>query len=64
MRRPKRPAVVEVGLRRGFKNNGMIEILAAESEDDDEDVVREVNGAIFRVPEKGIKLDFIDRIKQ
>ena len=62
-RRPKQAHVVEIGLRRGFKNNGVIEIDEDTSEDDS-DVEREMSGVTYRVPERGIKLDFIDRIKQ
>ena len=62
MRRPKNPKVVDTTLRRGFRNNGIIEI-----ENDPSDV--EENGelddsVVYRVSEQGLKLDFIDRIKK
>lgn len=47
-------------MRRGFKNNGLIEILN-ESESDSEKVI---SGVIYRLPENGIKLDFISRVKR
>lgn len=62
IRRPKNARIVDTALRRGFINNGLIEIENEASDDDkmeDEGV-----GIIYRVPEKGIKLDFIDRVKR
>jgi hypothetical protein len=50
---------VDTHLTRGFRNHGMIEIENDPSEDEldwDED------GVIYRVTEKSIKLDFIDRV--
>ena len=62
-RRPRQATVINIGLRRGFRNNGVIEIDEDTSEGESE-VERELSGVIYRVPERGIKLDFIDRIKQ
>ena len=62
-RRPKKAKVVEIGLRRGFRNNGMIEIVEEHSEEESE-IEKEISGVVYRVPEKGIKLDFIDRVKR
>lgn len=47
-------------MRRGFRNNGLIEILN-ESESESEKIV---SGVIYRLPENGIKLDFISRVKR
>ena len=63
MRRPKKAKVIDIGLRRGFRNNGMIEIEEEHSEEESE-IEKEMSGVVYRVPEKGIKLDFIDRIKR
>lgn len=63
VRRPKHVRIVDTSLRRGFVNNGLIEIENEPSDDDDE-IEKEENGVIYRVPERGIKLDFIDRIKR
>lgn len=60
IRRPKHPLFRDVAMRRGFKNNGLIEILN-ESESDSEKVI---SGVIYRLPENGIKLDFISRVKR
>lgn len=62
VRRPKVISIVDTALRRGFKNNGLIEIENESS--DEEDLTAKSSGQILRVPEKGIKLDFIDRIKR
>jgi len=61
LRRPKHATIKDVSLRRGFHNNGLIEVL-----NDPSDTEKEVDetGIIYRLSEKAIKLDFIDRIKQ
>ncbi|MCJ1466725.1 hypothetical protein MMC07_005345 [Pseudocyphellaria aurata] len=56
VRRPKHAFVKNVALRRGFRNNGQIEI---ENEPEEKE-----EGVIYRLPETGIKLDFIDRVKR
>lgn len=63
VRRPKNAKIIDIGLRRGFRNNGLIEIENELSEEEIE-IEKETNGAIYRVQESGIKLDFIDRIKR
>lgn len=55
--------MVEMGLRRGFKNNGLVDI-DLESDEGESEVEKEMAGVIYRVPELGIKLDFIDRIRR
>jgi hypothetical protein len=62
VRRPKVVSIIDIALRRGFKNNGLIEIENESS--DEEDIMTKPSGQILRVPETGIKLDFIDRIKR
>ena len=62
-RKPKQATVVQMGLRRGFRNNGLIEI-DEEKSDEDSEVEKEMSGVIYKVSERGIKLDFIDRIKR
>lgn len=64
VRRPKNPRILDTALRRGFANNGLIEV-ADESED--EGVLTDEegpHGAVYRVPARGIKLDFIDKAKR
>ncbi|PUU80599.1 hypothetical protein B9Z19DRAFT_1100179 [Tuber borchii] len=59
-RRPKKAVIVDAYLRRGMKNNGVIEI-----ENEEEETFEEVliSGVVYRLPERGIKLDFIEKIK-
>lgn len=64
VRRPKNASIVDIGLRRGFKNNGLIEIENEPSDDESENEKNYPPGVIYRVPEKGLKLDFIDRVKR
>ena len=74
MRKPKhKMRVVDVSLPRGFKNWGDIEI---ENDPSDEEDVQEghrlveegfdqdfdIDGTTYRLPEKGIKLDFLEKI--
>jgi len=63
-RRPKKPRVKETLLRRGFVNNGLIEV--ADDSDDERDITDEEGpyGVIYKVPARGIKLDFIDKAKR
>ena len=62
-RKPKNVRVIDAGLRRGFTNNGIIEIENTISDDDDALDVDD-SGAVYRLAEKGIVLDFIDRNKR
>ena len=64
LRRPKNPRVVDSCLRRGFKNNGIIEIVNDPSDSEDDGRYEEPNGVVHRVTELSIKLDFIDRSKR
>lgn len=60
-RRPKNAPVIETHLRRGHKNNGLIEVENEEVMEFEEVLM---SGVVFRLPERGIKLDFIDKVKQ
>ena len=62
IRRPRNAVVVDTALRRGLPNNGLIEIIYDDSED--EASTFDLPPQIPRVQEKGIKLDFIDRVKR
>ena len=64
IRRPKNARIVDTALRRGFRNNGIIEIENEPTDDDEEEMEREEFGVVYRLPERGIKLDFIDRVKR
>ena len=62
LRRPKNAKIVDAGLRRGFHNNGVIEI---ENDPSDEDEIVDMKeSVIYRLTEKSIKLDFIDRVRK
>jgi len=62
IRRPKQPEIVDVNLRRGFKNDGRIEVLLDRTFE--EDLVQPNARVVYRLQERGIKLDFIDRVKR
>lgn len=64
-RKIKSMPVIEQGYSRGLANNGWIEIEEDDS-DDDEAAWRENKafGRVFRVSAKGIKQDFISRVRQ
>ena len=67
MRRPRNAKVVETSLQRGHINNGIIEIVDdSDTDEDDGEFIEDdtASGTVFRIPAKGIKLDFIDRVKQ
>lgn len=57
--------MVDSNLRRGHKNDGLIEI---ENDEDQEEPVEfediMIGGIVYRLPERGIKLDFLDKVKQ
>lgn len=64
MRRPRAAKVIDTSLSRGFINDGVIEIANDSSEDESEFEEIEVASTVYRLPEKGIKLDFIDRVRR
>ena len=63
VRRPKYPKIIDIGLRRGFRNNGFIEI-ENESSGEEDEIYKELSSGQIRAPERGFKLDFIDRINR
>ncbi|KIW10792.1 hypothetical protein PV08_10091 [Exophiala spinifera] len=64
LRKPKNAVPVDVPVARGFKNNGIIEIEPMRDESFDRTKEFHMEGKIYRVPEKAIRLDFIDRVKK
>jgi hypothetical protein len=66
VRRPKKAKVIDTLLSRGFVNNGLIEIdnELSDEEDSGEFYEQQDFGHIYRLPEKGIKLDFIDKVRR
>ncbi|KAI9845227.1 MAG: hypothetical protein M1837_004982 [Sclerophora amabilis] len=65
VRRPKNARIIDTALRRGFVNDGLIEI-ENEPSDFEEQVFfdQQEFGVVYRLPERGVKLDFIDKIKK
>jgi len=63
IRKPKNAVPFDFSITRGIRNNGLIEVGLAPDEDP---TFNEHNlaGRIFRLPESGVKLDFIDRVKK
>ncbi|RYP77960.1 hypothetical protein DL771_000819 [Monosporascus sp. 5C6A] len=65
-RKVKHAPVIEQIYSRGMANNGWIEIEEDSDDDDDADAWRQHKGygRIFRLSEKGVKLDFISRVRE
>ena len=64
LRKPKGGVLYDVNLTRGFRNNGIVEIELEKEEAEAEIRELEMQGKVYRLPEKGVKLDFIDRVKR
>lgn len=70
VRRPKKAKTVNVGLRRGFANNGVIDVSFSDWETSGDEgkaprfVDNQGEGVLYRLPAKGIVLDFIDKCNQ
>lgn len=63
LRRPKNAQPVDIGAERGTKNNGLVDIgLMPEASDEFRDI--DMAGEVYRIPEKGLRLDFIDKVKR
>ncbi|KAG5366657.1 hypothetical protein CJU89_1095 [Yarrowia sp. B02] len=76
-RKPKKMKLVDTDLQRGFVNDGNIEVLLDAGDDDVPLAVKPsladlrrakmremvIDGVAYRLPEAGIKLDFIDTVK-
>jgi hypothetical protein len=72
LRVPKQPEYVDPSFSRGMRNNGLIEIANDSDDDTDgegnyvfgENDPKDLNSKIFRVPEKGVILDFVSKVKR
>ncbi|GAM85689.1 hypothetical protein ANO11243_036970 [Dothideomycetidae sp. 11243] len=64
VRRPKAARTIDTALRRGLINNGIIDIVDDSSSEDDSEFEEDetASGTVYRVPAKGVKLDFIDKV--
>ncbi|KAF2760081.1 hypothetical protein EJ05DRAFT_483867 [Pseudovirgaria hyperparasitica] len=65
LRKPKNPVYVDPALRRGYRNNGVIEVVDDSSDDSEfyDEPSGEEEGQVLRLPVYGIKLDFIHAAK-
>ncbi|KAI9725136.1 MAG: hypothetical protein M1828_003478 [Chrysothrix sp. TS-e1954] len=64
IRKPRHSKVIKTDLRRRIPNNGNIEIESeAETETDSEPDTDDYYGSTLSLPAKGVKLDFISKIK-
>lgn len=65
LRRPKNSIPLDVPFSRGFKNNGIIEVeLMPDTVTFDRTKQEVMDGKVYRIPEEGVRLDFIDRVKK
>lgn len=64
LRKPRNAKVMDTSLSRGHVNEGIIEVINDESEPESDFFEDDKEGIVYRLPEKGIKLDFIDRVNQ
>lgn len=65
LRRPKQNKIVDTGIRRGYRNNGLIELdMMSDDYQFGEMNDNEMNGVLYRVSEYGLRLDFINRTQR
>ena len=66
VRKPRNAKVVETSLRRGLRNNGVIEVVDDDSEESESEFMDEDThvSVVYKLPSTGIKLDFIDKVKK
>jgi hypothetical protein len=63
-RRPRNATVVKSSLTRGLHNNGIIEVLTDNSDSSDSEFYEHEDvPVVYKLPAKGIMLDFIDKVK-
>ena len=67
VRKPRNAKIVETSLRRGFRNNGVIDVVEDDTDDSGSDFYDDNSlnqSVVYRLPASGIKLDFIDKVKK
>lgn len=70
IRRRKDPEIVEPTFSRGMRNNGLIDIINDTDDDTDGEgnytgfEVKDVNSKVYRVPERGLIVDFLSKVKR
>lgn len=62
LRKPKNPSIIQPAISRGIPNNGLIEIINDPSDEEAEITSQDLS--IYRITERGIKLDFIDKMRR
>lgn len=64
IRVPKRKRIIDPQISRGVRNNGNIEVGSDTDESGSEhEEVEDVDGSVYRIPRKALKLDFIHKAK-
>ncbi|KAJ4303764.1 hypothetical protein N0V90_002665 [Kalmusia sp. IMI 367209] len=70
VRKPRHPQIIQPTFSRGMRNNGLIEIINDPDDDTDGEgnyvfgsEEKDSSSNVYRVPEKGLILDFIDKVK-
>lgn len=70
VRKPRHPQVIQPTFSRAIRNNGLIDIINDPDDDTDGEgnyvfgsEEKDSNSMVYRVPEKGLILDFIDKVK-
>ncbi|KAF2819779.1 hypothetical protein CC86DRAFT_128262 [Ophiobolus disseminans] len=71
VRKRKHTKVIEPTFSRGMRNNGLIEIINDPDDDTDgegnyvfgPDDPKDLNSKVFRIPERGVILDFVSKVK-
>lgn len=72
VRKRKHPDIVQPVFSRGMRNNGLIEVINDSDDDTDgegnyvfgPDDPKDLNSKVFLVPEKGVILDFVSKVKR
>jgi hypothetical protein len=72
IRKRKHPKVIEPTFSRGIRNNGLIEVINNSDDDTDgegnytfgREDPKDLNSKVFRVPERGVILDFVSKVKR
>jgi hypothetical protein len=72
VRKRKHPKIIEPTFSRGMRNNGLIEIINDPDDDTDgegnyvfgPDDPKDLNSKVFCVPERGVILDFVSKVKR
>lgn len=66
IRRPRNARITETALTRGFRNNGVIDVIDDDSDDSGSEFYEpdDQESKVYRLPASGIKLDFIDKVKK